>query len=315
MAHEFEQGLFVGEPAWHGLGTLLSDAPSIDEALRISGLDREVSLAPLYLSSGREVVGHRAVLREDGAQLGVVGSDFTVLQDRAAFEPFRPWVESGEVTIEAAGSLRGGRRTWILGRVRDAIQDVVPGDPIKGYVLFAHGHDGSLAVSFGHTAVRVVCQNTLSMALGSGADMARIKHTSGVHVRYVQATDAFQQQRFQLAEQAKIFRELAGRKLGSKNLRRYVRETLREGAGNDETIALRGVDDIVRLADPDVGRGVTRPGTLWAGYNAITEYATHERGRTADTRVNNMWFGDGARLVRRALDVAVAYAGKLPLAA
>jgi phage/plasmid-like protein (TIGR03299 family) len=312
MAHEFESGLFVTEPAWHGLGVVLPNAPSVDEAITMAGLDWQVRPVPMYLASGTPVEGHRAMMRDsDGAQLGVVGSDFTPVQNSEAFNWIRPIIESGDATIEAAGALRGGRRVWILAKVKDGTVDVLRNDPIQSYVLFAHGHDGSLAVRAGFTTTRVVCQNTLSAAVNDGKQLLKFKHTAGVHDALAKARDAFDMQRAKLRSDAEVYRMLASKRLSDANLTRYIRETFQAGAGNDTTIKVRNVDTVVRLAHE--GRGAT-PGTLWGGFNAITEYATHERGRTADSRVNSNWFGSGGDLVQRALATAVAYADKLPSA-
>lgn len=313
MAHEFESGLFVSEPAWHGLGVVLPNAPSVDEAIVCAGLDWEVGHMPIYTGSGTPVENHRLVMRlSDGAQYGVVGMDHTIVQNRHAFEWVRPMVDAGDVTIEAAGSLQGGRRVWILAKVKDGTADVVKGDPVTSHVLFAHGHDGSLAVRAGFTRTRVVCSNTLAIAIGEGKELLKFKHTAGVHDRLAVARSVLDMQRKQLKADVDIYRMLASKRLGNRNLERYIRETLSEGAGNDVSIKVRNVDAIVKLAHE--GRGAT-PGTLWGGFNAVTEWATHERGRSADSRQNANWFGSGGELIKRALDTAVRYAEKLPVAA
>lgn len=314
MAHEFESGMFVSEPAWHGLGVVLPNAPTVDDAIKCAGLDWKVKPVPLFLGDGQAVPTHRAMIREsDGSQLGVVGADYTPVQNAAAFDWIRPIIDSGEATIEAAGSLREGRRVWILARVKDAIVDVLPNDPIRSYVLFAHGHDGSLAVRAGFTKTRVVCQNTLSAAVNGdhGKQLLKFKHTANVLDQLDRARAAFDMQRAVLRSDAEVYRMLAQKRLSDANLVRYIRETLHEGAGNDNAIKVRNVDQIVRLAHE--GRGAT-PGTLWGGFNAVTEYATHERGRSKDARLNANWFGQGGDLIQRALDTAVRYAEKLPTA-
>jgi phage/plasmid-like protein (TIGR03299 family) len=312
MAHEFETGMFVTTPAWHGLGTVLPNAPSVDDAIRCAGLDWRVKLEPVYLRDGLVVDGHKAVIRDsDSAQFGVVGADYTPVQNAEAFDWIRPIIDSGEATIEAAGALRGGRRVWILAAVKNGTVEVVRNDPVQSYVLFAHGHDGSLAVRAGFTTTRVVCQNTLSAAVNDGKQLLKFKHTAGVHDALDKARDAFDMQRARLRSDREVWRLLAQRKLSDANLVRYVRETLHAGAGNDNDIRVRNVDTIVRLAHE--GRGA-KPGTLWNGFNAVTEFATHERGRSADSRVNANWFGQGGDLIARALDTAVKYAEKLPYA-
>src|SRR5678815_2693601 len=168
MAHEVESGMFVGQPAWHGLGTVLPNAPSIEDAIVCAGLDWTVKLAPLAIVADGRPVDHCATVREsDDSILGVVGPGYVPLQNREAFAWFQPMVESGAVTLEAAGSLREGRRIWILGRCADSSADIVPGDEVRQYLLLAHGHDGSLAIRVGFTSVRVVCANTLRASLES----------------------------------------------------------------------------------------------------------------------------------------------------
>lgn len=310
MAHEFETGLFVGRPAWHGLGNVLQNAPSINDAIIQSGLAWQAQKVPLFLGSGVRMDGAYGIMRDtDGAQLGVVGEDFTPLQNAEAFDFFRPIIDSGEATIEAAGSLRGGKRVWILAAVKGATTEVVPGDSIKSYVLLAHGHDGTLSIRAGFTTVRVVCQNTLSASLG-GKHLMKLRHTKGATVNLEKAKEAFDFQRGELKVQADKFRGLAAKRCDRKNLIRYVREVLVPGtADNDATV--RNVPEIVDMFSHGRGAELSR-GTMWGAYNAVTEYLTHEQGRSADARVNNQWFGPGAATTARALEVAVAFAEHAP---
>lgn len=312
MAHLFETGMFTHTPAWHGLGVVLTNAPTVDEAIVAAGLNWGVRLDALTTTAGLAVADNYAVVREsDSAVLGVVGSEYTPVQNAEAFAWIRPIIESGEATIEAAGSLQGGRRVWILAAIKGAVAEPTPGDPVQSYVLFAHGHDGSLAVRAGFTTTRVVCQNTLTLATKTGASkLLKFRHTKNVRGALDAARAAFDVQRSELQSASALFSMLATKKLSGRNLVRYVRETLAEGAGNDDTIKVRNVDAIVKLAHESPVRAAE--GTLWGGYNAVTEWATHERGRSADTRLNATWFGAGGELQQRALLTATAYAEKLP---
>ena len=316
MSHEFESGLFVVEPAWHGLGVVLESAPGPAEALKLAGLDWTVTPRPLFLADRTIVDEHRAMVRSsDGAILGVVGSDYTPVQNVEAFAEIAPLIESGEATIEAAGSLRGGKRVWILAAIKAGTVDVTKGDAIKAYVLFAHGHDGNMSIRYGFTKVRVVCQNTLSMAMykDNAKQLAKIRHTKGVKSALAKAREGFDMQRAELKKSAETYRELARRGMDGKNLVRYVREVLKPGAADDDKITVRNVDKIAELFESGRGAELSR-GTVWGAYNAITEYATHLRGNGQDARQNSNWFGDGAQLVDRALEVAIQFAEDAPLA-
>jgi phage/plasmid-like protein (TIGR03299 family) len=311
MAHEFESGLFVGEPAWHGLGVVLRDPPSIEDAIRLAGLDWTVRLAPLGLKEDGRDVDHRATVREtDNSILGVVGPGFVPLQNAAAFKWFQPLIDSGGVKLEAAGSLRDGRRIWILARIADASADVVRGDEIRQYVLLAHAHDGSLAIRVGFTAIRVVCANTLRASLESdGSALVRIQHRESAANALDKVRDALDLARREFVATTEQLRELARVGCDESTLKRYVREVFEPGSGDDEWAAKRTIAQVLPLFES--GRGASLPGvrgTLWGAYNAITEFTTHVRGRSADARVESAWFGDSAKLAKRAIDVGLELA-------
>lgn len=315
MAHEFESGLFVSQPAWHGLGTLLETAPSVADAIQLAGLDWQVKEAPVFLESGKRVTTHRAMIRtSDGSCLGIVGNGFTPLQNSDAFKWFQPMIDTGDATIEAAGSLREGRRIWILAALKGATVDVARNDAVKAHVLLAHGHDGSLAIRAGFTRTRVVCANTLRVAMRNDAkQLLKLSHTKNATVALEAARESFDLQRAELKADADKYRFLAKRKCDDKNLVRYVREVLSPGSADDAEKTVQNVDKIVENFESGRGAELSR-GTMWGAFNAITEYATHQRGRSADTRQASNWFGGGAKLTDRALDVAMVFAENAPLA-
>lgn len=308
MAHEFETGFFTHTPAWHGLGTVLPNAPSIDEAIVAAGLDWTVSLQDLFAPDGRKVT-HKVVVRDtDQSHLGVVGPDFAPLYNVDAFEPFRPLVESREITLEAAGSLKNGKRIWILAKLANATADVTTGDPVNGYALLAHGHDGTMAVRLGFTAVRVVCQNTLSAAL-QGDKLIKVSHRGNVAMRVKTLMHGLDMARGEFRVSIEAMRELAKRKCSDADFERYAREVFEPGKADDKEAGKRILAQVFPLFQ--AGRGMDLPGvrgTYWGAYNAVTEHLTHNRGRSADTRVDSQWFGTGADLIRRSLLVAQEFA-------
>jgi len=214
MSHEFEHGMFVREAAWHGLGTVLKGAPSIQDALAIAGLSWSVRKLQLQRPDGTPVnrwvttrdrftcarcagKGYHAVSTTTGIldsaaceacastgvlgneDLGYVGADWEPLQNADAFKWFQPILDAGLATLETAGSLRGGARVFMLARIKGKDDVIVPksDDRVARYILLAHGHDGQLAIRTGITPVRVVCANTLSAAI-DGKNLVRIFHTS-----------------------------------------------------------------------------------------------------------------------------------------
>jgi len=310
MSHEVENMFSVNETPWHGLGRQLIDAPDIERAIIAAGLDWNVSLESLYMDPGPnkgiwQQVTHRAVKRcSDNRVLGVVGPQYMPLQNKDAFKWFSPFVDSGLVTLETAGSLRNGARVWILAKINqeDLIINDQANDRIRKYILLSNTHDGTMSIRAGFTPIRVVCANTLSLAHGSGG-LIRIKHTAGAMVTLDAIRDimSLANQRFDAT--AEQFKYLASRQLVDGDLKKYVNTVFDV---NDQS----RLHDTVRVLNIR-GRGADQTGirnTWWTAYNAVTEYLQHERGNSADTRLNSAWFGQGATLGNKAFKTALKLA-------
>lgn len=341
MAHEVESMMFVGETPWHGLGQRLITAPkTVDEALDAAGLNWDVNVYPLYAkvalgtldAQGKKQflqlpVDGRAVIRSsDNAVLGQVGKGYTPVQNREGFAFFNTALESGLVNIETAGSLRGGKRVWMLAHLLNTEADVVNGDPVKAYFLVSNSHDGTLAVRVGFTSVRVVCQNTLSFAHHEGkGKLIQVRHTKNVKDALTKLQEIVDWQRGTFAATVEQMRFLASKGCDAETLRKYVElvfePELKER--NKDTIAVSedaatelqedSIDKLMEKIEPLFvgGRGNNMPGvagTMWAMLNSITEYQTWDRGRSADTRLNSLWFGANKKTNERAFDIAMQMA-------
>ncbi len=322
MAHEIESMFFVHETPWHRLGTRLEAPPTTREAIVAAGLDWEIGLKPLVTADG-EAVTHRATYRKsDGAILGIVGPAWVPLQNTEAFAFFDPFLGAGEATLETAGSLREGKRVWVLAKMNRAPSVIVPkaDDVVEKFILLSNSHDGSLAVRVGFTPVRVVCANTLSMAFDDKASkLIRVRHQKNMVSTLAAVRDVMNVANTAFEATAEQYRRLARTDIVAADLSRYVQlvfqpnkaRVIIERPANDsgeESDKSRMHDTIAQLFES--GRGNTLPGvrgTLWAAYNAVTEYVSHERGRSDETRLNAL-FNDGAQLNQRALDVALAMA-------
>lgn len=310
MAHEIESALFVGQPAWHGLGVVLQDSPSVEDAIRLSGLDWNVRLEDLNLNDGRKV-DHRATVRDtDNRILGVVGPAFTPLQNKDAFGWFQPMIDSGTVQIEAAGSLRDGKRVWVLGKIKNGSTDIIPGDEVRQYILLAHAHDGSLAIRVGFTSVRVVCANTLSVSMSDKDSLlVKINHRAGAKNALDKVRTVLDVSRREFAATADQLRQLARVGCDEASLKRYVREVFEPGSADKQDgskIIVAKVVDLFQYGRGTDIKGVR--GTYWGAFNACTELLSHGRGRSADARVESQWFGSSAKLAERALSVGLEMA-------
>lgn len=315
MAHEIETMAFAGATPWHGLGTALTDTDWYDwqAVCKKAGLDWDVELVPLVTADDKQSkVDHKAVRRStDDKVLGVVGPRYCPLQNKDAFGWFQPFLDAREAALHTAGSLRGGTRVWVLAKLNRDPLVITDGDEIEKFILLSHSHDGTLAVRAGFTPIRVVCQNTLSMAHGSDASkLIRVRHTGDVLENLFAIREIMDLANQEFEATAAQYKRLALKSVNQSDIRRYVKKVLK--VEDDQEISSRTrniVEEIARLAE--AGRGNDLPsvrGTLWTAYNGVTEYLGYNRGRSADNRLNSLWFGDSANLNRHALDVALEMA-------
>lgn len=328
MAHEIEidsvtgkaSCFFVGEPAWHKKGRVFPEGTELDVPTAIveAGLDWNVRLQPLHMKyDGEEmtVPGYATVRDSDKSILGVVGPTYKPLQNIDAFRWFQPFLDAKEATLEAAGSLRGGKRVWVLARInRDPIE-VVPGDEVRKYMLLSNGHDGLMAIRGGFTGIRTVCANTLAEAHSSSASrLLRVRHTARASKTLEEIREVMNIADREFVASADQMRSLARKGVSVADLKAYVRKvfepkvTLTEAVEEDEQNE-RLLGKIIPLFEK--GRGNDLPGvagTMWAAYNAVNEYLGYERGNEAN-RLDSMWFGDSYRLNQRAMKTALQMVG------
>jgi phage/plasmid-like protein (TIGR03299 family) len=311
MPHEVETMAFFGQVPWHGLGTPLTEDDLYDwpRACRKAGLDWDVELVPLVTADTNSQVAHKGVRRKsDGRVLGVVGPRFTLLQNRDAFAWFHPFLDTKEAALHTAGSLRDGARVWVLAKLNREPLVVAPGDEVEKYLLLSHGHDGSLAVRVGFSPQRVVCSNTLAMAHGSDASkLIRVRHSKSVHANLESIREVMNLANQEFEATAEQYRLLARRSINQADLRKYVRRVLR--VDDQEQVSTRTANVIERIIDLfETGRGndlASVRGTLWTAYNAVSEWLGYERGRSPQSRLDSLWFGDSACLNRHSLQVAL----------
>jgi phage/plasmid-like protein (TIGR03299 family) len=311
--------LYVGEVPWHGLGVLLENAPSIQEAIAASGLNWDVACQPQYAKfEGQEIsTPSRAVIRvTDRKVLGVVGPDYHVVQNSKAFDWFQPWIDTGVATIETAGSLCGGSRIWVLAKINRDPVEIVKDDAVVRYILLSNSHDGSLAVRCGFSGIRVVCANTMAAAHGDAASkLLRIRHTKNVITALDEIQNIMQVADAEFVATVEQMKHLARCQVSVEDLTKYVRKvfTPKVSVKQIEGEEFSGKNILAKVIPLfENGRGIKElpaiKGTLWSAYNAVSEYLSHERGRSQDGRVNSLWFGDSANTNQKAFAAAVELA-------
>ena len=319
MAANIDSMMYVGDKPWHGLGTRLENAATSAEAITAAGLDWQVAKKPLFLDGGRPLPKVFATVRGDtGAVMGVVRNVYQPLQNKDAFRFFDATVGVREAMYHTAGALGDGECVWILAKLPGYVR--VRGDDVtEKFLLLTNRHDGLGAVTVMFTPIRVVCQNTLNVALQGEEAQARIRHTSTIGLRVVEVREQLGiiNAKFTIFEEAA--QRLASVQVNHQALKGYLEAVGLAPQNNDaaSTRAKNITEEVSRLFEQ--GKGAELPsarGTAWGAFNAVVEYADYLRaarskgtdgGLTA--RAKSILFGTGAALKQKAWDEAMALTG------
>lgn len=276
MSAEVETMMFVGrERPWHGLGTMVEEAPDSREALIAAGLDWDVVQKPVFTQDGVNVPGYFANVRQqDGSILGVVTSRYKVVQNRDAFG-FTDALLGDGVRYETAGSLMGGRKTWILAKL--PTKYIIQGEQILPYLVFSNTHDGSGAIKIAMTPIRVVCNNTLNLALDTADRSWSIHHTGDIAAKLEDARETLFMAEDYMNELGKGFEDLSRKRLTDAAVDEFIKELLPIADDASETTE----KNILRLRKDVATRYFDAPdlqGLRKNGYrfiNAVSDFATH----------------------------------------
>lgn len=323
---------YVGELPWHKLGQPLTRDADLDTWKREAGLDWVAELTvPQYHNHDGLLLPfdkHRVVYRSDTcAPIGMVSDKFKPVQPADVLEFFRDMTESGGWHIHTAGTLRGGSKIWAMAS-QNLEAAVKRHDKVRGNLLLATSLDGSMKTTAKLTSTRVVCANTLAIALRHLQGAVTVSHRSEFDPQLVKeamgvAPDAF-------AEFMAKARRMAEQPIGGSDALGVLRDLfgqpteseIKESATDFEFQQLmaqfatpgmklreqRSVQRSLALFDGG-GLGSALPGsegTRWGLLNAVTQHVDHEMGRTDDTRMDSAWFGRGDEVKRKALDLLEA---------
>lgn len=220
MAANVESMFYTRTAPWHGLGVRVQEAPDSKEALISAGLDWKVEQTDVFTASGEKVPGYKANIRDmDRSVLGIVGDRYKIVQNEEAFA-FTDALLGEGVRYETAGSLSGGRIVWMLAKLPERY--IIAGDAIEPYLVFSNTHDGSGAIRVAMTPIRVVCQNTLNLALKSANRVWSARHTGNVMNRMDEARETLQLANVYMAEFGKSINELQAKKLTDKKVMQMI---------------------------------------------------------------------------------------------
>ena len=288
MEANVESMFYTRETPWHGLGTKVMEAPASKEALELAGLDWKVTQEPIYTNLGERIEGYRANIRDvDRKPLGVVTERYKVVQNQEAFAFTDSLLKEG-VRYETAGSLQGGRKVWLLAHMPH--EYIISGERISPYLLFSNTHDGSGAIKVALTPIRVVCQNTLNLALANAKRSWSMIHTGDIKEKMQEAKDTLFLAENYMDELGKEFEALRMKKLTDKQVMEYIEILLpiEDGSTPQQEKNMKRLreDMKIRYFDAPDLQGVGK--NAYRFVNAVSDFATHAEPlrRTANYKEN-----------------------------
>jgi len=291
MAHELESDKSFAsfrEPAWHGLGTVFNEEVSTSEMLELANLhDWNVHLEEVAIPDGfnsdktyNYVTRTNPFDRSQKDILGVVGERYRILQNEELFD-FGDALLDGGGRWETAGSIKGGRQVFgSLALERETVLD--PSgveDKINSYLLVNTSHDGSIAIQASVTPVRVVCANTLNLALGTGIGRNRsvkqsykIRHTQTAQGKIQAAREALGLANAYLDEFDKMAKDMIERELSQDKFYDIITTAYPRPEDDKKGAVSKWNTKIETIEEIYTGQfNHTIAGTAWGALNAMTE--------------------------------------------
>lgn len=301
---------WVGQTPWHGLGKKVHNDITSEEMLVEANLNWKVEKVPLFGKVGGKNVkaNHEFLIRDvDNRILDEITGDWNPVQNSEAFAFFKEFVDSGKMKMDTAGSLKDGELVWALAKINDSFE-VFKGDKIDGYMLFVNPHRFGQSIDIRFTPVRVVCNNTLSLALHSEHNgRIRLTHRAAFDPEKAKMMLGIAHNKMEVYKEAALV--LGKKKYTKKSLSDYVNAVFPVATKDKESKKESSVaaKSVLELVEQQPGAEFA-PGTFWSAFNACTFYIDHVAGRTQDNRLSSAWFGYGQKVKNEALQVALKFA-------
>lgn len=320
----FNAFVSYGEAAWHGLGAVLNNPLTTEDALKQGGLDFQVLKLPnIHILPNMEQIisgtSFFTVRTDVNKVLGSrLGKDYNVLQNAEALNIVDEIMQKGCTTIETAGSIDEGKKVFICLKVNKSII-VGNEDKVNQYLLICTSHDGTMSITAKFTNIRVVCNNTLQMALKQGTGI-KVRHTANAGDRLREAlrligmiesntginTDAYNKMASHVISKEEMFNYFGNVFMTADEIK-----ALQSGKKATEVLSTRKQNIIastLSFAQNGIGQSMAMKGndhTIWSAYNAVTGYATRKNFSTTDDRMNSLLFGSTNDLIQTATDYAM----------
>lgn len=317
------KAVFAHEVPWHGLGTIVESELTYGAAIKLAGLDTICEKRPLYIKGehavdgipviGREVPDMVGVVRvNDNKILGVVSPDYEIIQNHECFEFLDEIVGSGQAIFHSAASLFGG--SVIFCTVKFSEGSKIGDDKIDRYILLYSSHNRRYSMTAFWTPTRVVCANTLSLAIhgqrGDGQNKVVVRHVKGYKARVEEARRVLElnEQYYKVMEDQ--FNRLLDQKFTDEEMNKFAEDLFPVKEGKKLAgVTKNNRDEVIRLFNVGAGNAKVAH-TKWAALNAVAEYTDHfatvrpsEESNESEYRLRSISFGGGATLKQKAFDL------------
>ena len=312
MSAQVETMAYAGELPWHGLGVKVSDHLTPKEMLAAAELDWTVEKTPMkYEDTDGEnvtVSNKNALVRSsDNSLLDIVGNDWNPVQNSEAFDFFNDYCEAGDMQMHTAGSLREGQMIWALAKTNDSFE-LFKGDRTDNYLLFSNPHKYGACIDVRMTPVRVVCNNTLTMALGKeNIEAVKLSHRRVFDVEMVKSQMGIAREK--LDDYKNVVKFIGSKSFNNQSVTNYLNDVF--GKVDNGGKVLEFTSRNAKLAYENIN---TQPGaqyaegTFWQAFNSVTYMTDHVMGRSNEGRMDAAWYGRFRNLKTKALEKAVEYA-------
>lgn len=280
----------VREVPWHGIGTIVENAPTSNEAIKLAGLDWKVVSNPIYDADGKEIKGYKANTRNtDDSVLGIVSDRYQIVQNLDAFEFTDNLISTQEIKYETAGSLRNGKQIWILAKMPETM---ILNDKVEPYICFTNTHDGTGAIKVCMTPIRVVCNNTLNVALKNAKRCWATKHMGDMAGKLHEAKQTLFYANSYMKELSTSADRFANTSITDAEIKEVLDEIFPVDVVNDSP---RKINNVKQIIDgfyacydmPDIAKF---KGTQWGVVNAMADLVGHTApARNTTTYQENNW--------------------------
>ena len=315
MAHMMETMAYAGETPWHGLGEAVSNDLTPSQMMKKAGCDWTVHEVESFVEFDNRKIptGQKSLVRgTDGKVLTNVGADWKPVQNEQAFEFFSEYVYAGDMEMHTAGSLKGGQMIWALAKVKESFE-LFKGDEVESFLLFSNPHQYGKSIDVRFTPIRVVCNNTLTLALEKETQRGvRVGHRTEFNGDMVKEQLGIAHEKFSQYKEMAQF--LGSKRFTMDSLVEYYNtvfprtsdKRIRDMALSAETLS-RPAKQAYDVLETQPGAKYAE-GSWWQAFNSVTYMTDHLQGRSQENRLYSSWYGSNQLRKRLALNAAVEFA-------